>query len=146
MPLDSLVVFTSVVSDYSCASWSELLALLNADGEIWQVPCSDGVGSGVEPPPLLAVEWVGVSDSESELAASDVFSPVDCSVLRQFGFNLELNTILQRIQWIRISLLLNKPSLAEAIVAVPPSDCLKVSIGATRDVQALASVVSDISN
>jgi hypothetical protein len=44
------------------------------------VEWSDSLGSGVKLPPLIAVEWIVVSDSQSELVSSDIFFPEQSSM------------------------------------------------------------------
>lgn len=80
VPLDLLGVVTSVLANGSSNSNVEALTLLVCDGEVLARPSSDGVSSSVEGKPLLLVEWVVVSDSKSELVATDVFVPNEGSV------------------------------------------------------------------
>ena len=74
---------SSVLSDGSSDSDSESLSSLVGDGVVSLGPGSDGLGSPVEGPPLLVVQWVAGSDSKSELVASDVLVPEEGSSVWQ---------------------------------------------------------------
>ena len=82
-PQGSLGVVSGVLSDGSSNSDSEALTSLVGKSEVSLGPGSDGLGSPVEGPPLLVVQWVAGSDSKSELVASDVLVPEEGSSVWQ---------------------------------------------------------------
>lgn len=77
---DSLVDFSSPWSHDDSDSGSVSLSLLVGDGELSLLVSSDGSGSSVEDKPLLFLTWPVVSDSKSELVATDVLVPEEGSV------------------------------------------------------------------
>ena len=107
-------------------------------------PSSDGLSSGVELPPLLAFNWLVVSDPESVLLSTDIFAEEKWSISLHPRFNLELHSVLEWLLWSICcrSFMNNAPGLVETVVAVPPSQMLVVLIFAAIDIKALVCVVA----
>lgn len=114
---------------------------------------SDGSGSSVEDPPLLPFPWGMVPELESVLTSSVVVTSVDVqgSVSAHLISELEASSITD--WWVLVSdndsevgNSDNLPSLVGSVVAVPPDDMSHVMVVATMDIEALSSVVSDVSS
>jgi hypothetical protein len=95
---------------------------------------------------LSEVTRIVVSDSESEGVVSNGLMPEEGSVSTQFGLELEFNTVLERLSWVSGALLVNEPCLVKTVMAVMPNEVHVLSVGSTPHIEALASVVSDISS
>lgn len=126
---------------------------LSGDGEVSSVGGSDRSGSSVEDEPLLPLPWGMVLDTQFVLVSSDVGSEVDeeGSVLRHHVSELEWNSISKR--WVLVldndlvvGGLDEGPSLVGSVVAVPPDDVSHVSVAVAMDIEALSSIVSDVSS
>lgn len=79
VPSDFIGVISLECSDDSSNSNSETLSSLVGESEVSLGGSSDRVSSLVKNEPLLIVSWVVVSNSESVLFSSDVFSMEDSS-------------------------------------------------------------------
>lgn len=76
---------------------------------------------------------------------SNVFIPEKSSISTHFGFNLEFNSVAQRLSWVILTLDAQEPSLIVSIMAIPPSQLLFVSILTSPNIKTFSSNVSDIS-
>jgi len=146
VPSDSLVVLALPLSDGSSNTNSELVSSLVGDDEVSSSPSSDGLGSGIEGPPLLVVSWVVVSDSESVLVSSNVLVPEEGSVSDHSSLDLELNTVTKWVWWVLVSNSVNEPTLVGTVVALPPDHVSVVMVVSTMDIEALVVSVSDVSD
>lgn len=79
-PSDSISVISLETSHHSSDTNVEVLAKLVGKSEVSLTPGSDGVSSAIEDKPLFVITWEVVSDSESELVASNVLTHVKGSV------------------------------------------------------------------
>jgi len=122
------------------------LAGLVGDGERSLASSSDGSGSLIENEPLLLTLWVVVSDSESVLLSSDVLGEEEGAVVLHLRLNLELDSVIEWLVWISPSDLVNGPSLVGTIVAIPEDSMSVVLVSSSVDVEALVSVVADVSD
>ena len=128
-------------------------ANLSGDGEVSLVLGSDGLGSSVEDEPLLPFPWGVVPDSELVLVVTNVSAEVSIqsSVVSHLGSELEWSSIWEG--WVNVGdnnlevgSLDDSPALVGTVVAVPPDDVSHVMVVSTVDIQALATVVSDVSS
>ena len=95
---------------------------------------------------MLFVTWVVISNPQSELIFTNVVVPEHSSLdASHLGLNLETETVSDWRSGQTYSLLVDDPSLVEAVVARPPSELLVVLIFAAIDIKALATSVSDVS-
>jgi len=72
-----------VLSDDSCNTDSEAIAVLVGDCEVSLGNCSDRSSSAVKSPPLSVVTWLSVSESESVLVTTNVLMPEEDPVTRE---------------------------------------------------------------
>jgi len=100
----------------------------------------------VEDPPLLSVPWLAVLDSQSELVSSDVLVPEEGSLRSHSSLELELDSIFQWLSWPALVSLVNPPGLVETVVAVVEDDVSVVSVAVSMDIEALSSVVLEVSS
>jgi len=140
-----LVCLVSVVSDNSVHVDSESVSLSSGDGLSSVSGWSDGSGSPVEDPPLLVVPGIGISDSQSVLLVSNVLVPEEGSVGWHQRFDLESSAIWKWLSWVDHSSSVESPALVSTIVAVPEDDVSVVNITFSMDIEALSTVVSDVS-
>jgi hypothetical protein len=145
-PKGSLGVVSSVLSDGSSDSNSELVSSLVGNSVVSSGPGSDGLGSPVEGPPLSVVQWVVGSDSKSELVSSDVLVPEEGSSVFHLRLDLELDTVGEWVSWILGGLGVDVPGLVQSIVAVVEDGVSVVGVGVSVDIQALTSQVSEVSS
>ena len=143
-PKGSLGVVTSVLSDGSGNVDSESLSSLVSDDKVSSGPGSDGLGSPVEGPPLLVVQWVVGSDSQSELVASDVLMPEEGSSVWHSGLDLELNSVAKWVSWVLSGLGVDVPGLVKSVVAVPEDDVSVVVVVSSVNVKTFLWQVSDV--
>lgn len=142
----SLVDLTNPWSNSGSNSDSITLLDLVGNDELSLFRSSDSSSSLVKDEPLSSFSWEIVSDSESELVSTDVFTPEEGSVGSHSRSDLEFDSILEWLLWIFNTLLINVPGLVEAVVAVPPGDVLVVLVLSTPDIEAFLTVVSDVSD
>lgn len=138
--------FTSILSDDSSDSDSEALTSLVGESEGSSGRRSDGVGSGIEDPPLLLVLWVMRVDSESVLFSSNIFGNEDRVESVHSGSDLELDLILKWVSWVVETLLVINPTLVWTIVACPPDNVTLVGIASSVNIEASLSKISDVSS
>jgi len=126
---------------------------LSGDGVVSSVLDSDGLGSSVEDEPLLPFPWSVVPDGKLVLVVSNMSSEVgiEGSVVAHLGSELEWSSIWEG--WVNVGDnnlevggLDDSPALVGTVVAVPPDDVSHVMVVSTVDIQALATVVSDVSS
>jgi len=117
------------------------------------VSCSDGSSSSIEDPPLSKVPWLMPSDSELVGAVANVSSPVEVesSAWSHLGSELEQSAIWK--WWVlvlnnnlEVRSLDDSPTLVCSVVAVPEDNMTSVVIVTSMDVQALTSIISDVSS
>ena len=140
------VISSLVVSDNGSDSNLETLASLVGDGPVSLEVWSDGSGSPVEDPPLLLVPWLGVLDSESVLVSTNVLVPEEGSSRLHSSSDLESLSILQWLRWPLLGSLVDPPGLVETVVAVPEDNVSVVGVAVSVNIQALLTVVSDVSS
>jgi len=117
VPGDPLIHITSPWSHASSDSNSELVVELVGHNLSSISPCSNGLCSPVEDEPLSAILRHVVSDSKSLSVVANVFMPEKCFVSTHSGFDLESDSVSERISWILDSLEVEPPSLVCSVVA-----------------------------
>ena len=95
---------------------------------------------------MVLVEGLVVLDSQSVLMSSNVLSPVEGSVVAHLGSDLELSAIWKWLSSPVDVLLVDVPALVVAVVAVPEDNMSVVTVVSTMNIEALATVVSDVSS
>lgn len=100
----------------------------------------------IEDPPLLVVCRAIIVDSESHLSSSNVLGPEKGEVVWSLSLKLEFGSTLERLFWILDSLGVEVPGLVQAVVAVVPECVHVVMVSTTIDIQALSTVVPDVSS
>ena len=124
----------------------ESLSSLVGDDEVFLVDWSDCLGSSVEEEPLVGLEWHVILDSQSILMSSNMLSVEECSSSFHSRSELELDSVVEWLSWPGLVLLIDPPGLAETVVAVVVDDVSVVGVGITLDLEALLSVVLDVSS
>jgi len=105
---------------------------------------SNGLSSPVEDPPLLAVIWIVVVDSKSEISVSDMLSPDNSSVSAQSGLDLESNTVSEWVSWEVNSSSVKRPGLTHMVLAGVVVNVSSFSVG-SLDLHTLSTWVSNVS-
>jgi hypothetical protein len=113
---------------------------------------SDGSSSSIEGPPLIPSPWLMVLDSELMLVVASLSCVhVESSSSAHSRSELELNSIFKRWVFVfdddsEVRNLNELPSLVGTVVAVPENDMSVVRVVTTMNVEALTTVVSDVSS
>ena len=134
-----------VDSDDSWLPESHLVSSSVGDNPVLLSSSSDGLGSSVEVEPLSVVPWLVVVDSESVVVVSDMLVPEQGSVAAHSGSDLESDSVSENWLVVDGTDLVEPPSLVGTIVAVPEDDVSVVTVVCTVHIQALSSVVLDVS-
>jgi len=87
-----------------------------------------------------------VLDSNSELVSSDMLSVDKGSLASHLRSDLESHFVGKWLSWVSESSLVNVPSLVEAVVAVPEDNMSIVVVVSAVNVEALSTVVSNVSS
>jgi len=117
----------NVLSDDSVSVVSHELSSLVGDSIVPSGPGSDGSGSDIEGPPLLAVWLHDVLDNESVLVTTDVGVPGKSSASGHSGSELELSSV-EWMSSVGLTGLVEGPSLVGTVVAVPEDNVSVVSV------------------
>lgn len=146
-PSDLLKLFTLELSDDSVVSVMVPVVSVDLNGDdLGSVGnSSDRSGSPVEYEPLVNVLWVSVSDSQSILMSTDVFSGVEGSSVLHSGSDLESDSISEWVSWEDNSLLGKGPGLVSTIVAWVEDNMSVVYIFTSMDIETSSGVVSNVS-
>ena len=107
---------------------------------------SDRSGSSVEGPPLLVISWLVTLDSQVVSVTTIVVSDDESSSVSSVGSQLESDSISKWLGSVETSSLVDEPGLVKTVMAVPEDDVSVVSVGSTMDIEALSSVVLDVSS
>jgi len=78
--------------------------------------------------------------------SSNMLSVEECSSSFHSRSELELDSVVEWLSWPGLVLLIDPPGLAETVVAVVVDDVSVVGVGITLDLEALLSVVLDVSS
>jgi len=143
-PLGSLSVVSSVLSDGSGNVDSETVSSLVGNNVASSSVGSDGSGSGIEDPPLLVVLWTVVSDSQSELVASDMLVPEECSSAWHSSLDLELNSISDWVSWVLSSSNVIVPSLVDTVVASVENGPSSVDVSVSVNIKTVVGHHSNV--
>ena len=95
---------------------------------------------------MVAVEGLVVLDSQSVLMSSNVLVDRQGSVVTHLGSDLESDSVVEWLSSPVDVLLIDVPALVETVVAVPEDNMSVVSVGSTVNIEAFATVVSDVSS
>lgn len=127
-PSQFLSSFSSEWSSVGISWLMASLSILVRDNLFSVSPHSNGLGSPVEDPPLSAIPWCIVSDSElvSPPVAS-LFSSVEWSSSRHSCSDLESSSISEWISWEVYSSGINGPFLGFVLLVPPPDNRVVLS-------------------
>lgn len=99
------------------------------------------MGSGVKNKPLVFTFWLGASDSNLVLLATNVVAEEQGSRTSHSGLDLEFLSVSDWVLWEVSSSSISVPSLVGSSMAVPEDSLLVLNISSIPDIKALGSVL-----
>jgi hypothetical protein len=96
--------------------------------------------------PLLVLPWCIISNSDSVLVSTNMFSYLKGSIFRHSSSDSKSKTIVVWESGSLLTILVEPPALVGTVVAVPEDYVSVISVGSTMDIKAFFTVVLDVSS